>query len=291
MSSAFTLVEPQSLSEASAALKALGARGRCYSGGVRLLLEMRQGQAQPDTLVNLKGIPELKTVEREGPWLRIGACVTIQNVVAACREHGGLTVIADALDAVGNVRVRNTSTLGGSLAVADPHGDPPTALQLYDAEISVHGVAGERRIPLRELHLGPFTTSLGEGEFISAIHVRPLPEDWTAVYQRVQRLIAPTLTAAVAVKASGGTIEDARVSIGSVSPVALRLGMLEEALRGTPSAGVDDLLASRAGEIEQAIAPVSDLWGTAEYKKYISQVVLRRLLHQAIALAGMGDER
>lgn len=291
MTSAFTLVEPLTLSEAANALMTLGPRARSYSGGVRLLLEMRQGQVKPSTLVNLKRIPELQTITSEGDCLRIGACVTLKDTIAACQQRGGLSVVVDAMSAIGNVRVRNTGTVGGSLAVADPHGDPATALLLYDAEVTLHGVEGDRRIPLRELHVGPFKTSVGEGEFISAIHVRPLGSDWSAVYQRVQRLIAPTLTAAVGVVFSEGTIQEARVSIGSVSPTALRLGVLEDALRGLAASDVDALVESHRDTVAGLTTPVTDLWGTAAYRTYISQVVLRRTIHQAIAFAGMDNER
>jgi carbon-monoxide dehydrogenase medium subunit len=285
MTSTFALAEPTSLEEASALLSELADDARCYAGGVRLLLDIREGRDDPRVLVNLKRIPQLATAGAEGDGFRLGACLSHAAVAAACAEDPGLAVLPAMANAIGNVRVRNTATLGGNLAVADPHADPATALLLLDAEVEVFGPDGARRVPLAEFHTGPFLPALSTGEFIAGVHVRPLPPGTGWAYDRVQRLLPPTLTVAAAMRLRDGALAEVRLSVGSVGPVALRLGELEAALEGLdPQAGMA-LIDDRSAWLADAIAPVSDLWGSAEYKTYMSAVLLKRALAAAAARA------
>lgn len=285
MTATFSLVEPESLAEASRVLMELGPQARCYAGGVRLLLDMREGRASPEVLVNLKRIPELASVDWDGDRLRVGACVTQSLAAAACDAHPGLAVVSDMIAEIGNVRVRNMATLGGNLAVADPHADPATALMLLDAEIEVFGASGVRLVPLSSFQVGPFATAMQDGELIAAIHIRPVPEGWSATYHRVQRLLPPTLTVGVAVEVQDDGLERVRLAIGSVSPVAVRLTQLEDELRGLAREDAAALIESRASYIDEMTTPTTDLWGSAAYKSHISRTLLRRALSEAVIAA------
>lgn len=288
------LVRPAALDDAAAALRRLGPEARCYAGGVKLLLDIREGRLDPGVIVDLKRIPELRAVgwedARAGGRLRIGACVTYDEVVAACAGHPGLGPVGRMAGLVGNIRVRNTGTLGGNLAVADPHADPATVLTLMDAAIEVHGPLDppdhHRLVSLEQFHPAPLAPDLRPGEFVSAVLVPPLPEGWGWSYERVQRLIQPTLTVAAAARVVDGVLRDVRLAIGCISPVALRLAVLEDDVRGlTPSAAVQ-VVAGWGGHLAEAAAPESDLWGSADYKVHIATVLLQRALRSAAQTGG-----
>lgn len=281
----FTLAEPTTLEQAAATLADVGEDARCYAGGVRLLLDIREGRDDPRVLVNLKRIPELRTSGRDGDAFRLGACLSHAAVAAACGTEDGLAVMPAMANGIGNVRVRNMATLGGNLAVADPHADPATALLLLDAEVEVFGPAGARLVPLAEFHTGPFQHVLAPGEFISGVRVHPLPAGTGWAYDRVQRLLPPTLTVAAAAESRDGTLGEVRLSIGSVGPVATRLLELEAALRGLDVPAAQALIDDRGDYLAETVAPVTDLWGSADYKTYMSAVLLKRALGSAAARA------
>ena len=148
----FELYEPTTVAEASALLARHGDAARLYAGGTELLLAMKEGLIRYDYLVNVKTIPGLAGIHVDADGvLRIGAAAPHRAVERDPRVRARFPVIAGAEHDVANVRVREVGTLGGNLCFAEPHSDPGTLLQIFDATVRIERKGGAREIPVAEL--------------------------------------------------------------------------------------------------------------------------------------------
>ena len=152
MLSPFELCEPGSAAEASALLAHHGEAARLYAGGTELILAMKEGLIHYDYLVNVKPIPGLAGVRLEPDGtLRIGAATTHRSLERDPSVRERFPALARMEADVANVRVREVGTLGGNLCFAEPHADPGTLLQVYDARAKIEKSGGQRIVPLGRL--------------------------------------------------------------------------------------------------------------------------------------------
>jgi len=174
--------------------------------------------------------------------------------------------------------VRSVGTVGGNLAFADPHGDLATAFLAFDAVVRLASSAGARELPLADFVLGPYETARRDDEILTAVRLQPWAAGTAGAYVKFGVHERPTLGVAVALTAEGGAIRGARVAVGCVGPRPQRIAAAEERLRGRAPADVaryaDEVGALAAGAVE----PVSDLHGSAEYKRDMTRVFVRRAL-------------
>ncbi len=283
MPGALRLLQPTTPSEASAALRELGERAKIYAGGTELLFLLRQGLAQGDFLVNVKTIPELHRVLWNGNALRIGACVTHHELETNPLIRQYAPMFARAESQVANIRVRNQGTLGGNLCFNDPHSDPGTALLVYEASVMIGGRSGQRHLPLDQFLLDMYTTALGEDELLLEVQIPPLPPGWNSAYLRLHRYQRPTLGVAAAIKEKNGNIEDVRAAVGCVGPKVQRLAELESRLRGAKLDEAGKIIGEAKGYLRELLCPVDDLLGSADYKLYMTGVLLRQAVEKALS--------
>src|SRR5207249_8485921 len=165
------LLQPTTVSEASAALDELGESTKIYAGGAELLLLMRHGLVRAESLIDVKNIARLHNLTWDGQALRIGACVTHRTLETApiMLEHAPTFAYAESQ--VANVRVRNQGTLGGNLCFNDPHSDPGTVLLVHDASVTVGSRSGERQIPLSDFLVEMYSTALERDEVLLDIRI------------------------------------------------------------------------------------------------------------------------
>ena len=180
-----------------------------YAGGTELLQVMKMGFAQFGTLIDLKGLPELKGIEeRADGSLRIGAGVThreIERSPAVGRRLAGMVRLERH---VANVRVRNAGTIGGNLAFAEPHSDPATFLLACDARVELTGAAGTRSLTIEELIVGPLLTSREDDELLVAIEVPAAAPGEGRAYDKLAFFERPA--ASVGGAAAGGRTAPSR---------------------------------------------------------------------------------
>jgi carbon-monoxide dehydrogenase medium subunit len=192
-----------------------------------------------------------------------------------------LPVLSETEAQVANVRVRGIGTLGGNLAFAEPHSDPATALLACDASVTLAGTAGSRRLPLSEFITGSYETALEPDEILVDVEI-PLPSSATAgAYVKYGLHERPTLGVAVLlVLARDGRVASARVAVGCVGPVPVRLGTLERELAGAPLEALESGFAP-ARAAGAALDAVEDLHGSAAYKQHLVGVFVSRALAAA----------
>ncbi len=184
---------------------------------------------------------------------------------------------------IANVRVRASGTLGGNLCFAEPHSDPAALLLALGARVRVQGSAGEKTMSIDELLKGAYETALAPDELLLAVEI-PLPaKSQRAAYLKFQTHERPTLGLALVVDTDGNgeSITKARAVVGSISSTPCRSDEAEALLTG-PKEKVEKQLAGAAQALADAADPVDDLEGSAEYKRHLIGVYLRRAFAKAM---------
>jgi len=276
----FRMMNPTTVSEAVKELEREGAAAKIYAGGAELVLLLRHGLVQASALVNIKRIQDLGRISREGKNVRIGATVTHRQLETDPLIRAELPLLAYAESHVGNIRVRGQGTLGGNLCFADPHADPGTALSVYETTVKIAGKNGERELPVHEFLLGMYETALRPEEVLTGVEVAPLPDGWRWSYQRVERFYRPTVNVAAVGQVRQGKFEEVRLAVGCGGPKAERLWELEKKVAGLAVEEARRLVVDSKRYLVDQLDPVDDLLGSADYKSYITGVLLGRALEQ-----------
>jgi aerobic carbon-monoxide dehydrogenase medium subunit len=280
------LLQPTSLDEAVSLLSEQSDETKIVSGGTALVIMLRNRLIAPATLLSLGRLQELRSIRHEpGTGLRIGALVTIREAETASLVREKHSILAQTFGKVGNIRVRNAATVGGNLSEADYASDPPCVLVALRATVKARSANGEREIPLRDFFTGFYETVLAPDEILTELIVPdPAPGSRATYLKYVSRSSEDRPCVGMAVvfeKASDGTCKDLRVVAGAVSETPQEIAATESMARG------NDLSASLIEQIADAystgIEPLSDLRGSAWYRKQIIRVMARRAMEQVLA--------
>ena len=284
----FELVEPASLGEAIALLDPDDTGVRPIAGGTALMLMMKAGVFRPTRLVSLRKLPRLNARIAAAPdgALTIGAMTPLALVERSPEVARIAPVIPRAMRRLSNIRVRNVATIGGNLAHGDPHMDLPPILIALNAKVAVVGANGaqaaERMIAVEDLFAGYFETVLAKNELIAELRIPPQGRS-RAAYLKVTTGSAedwPALGVAVALESEGNAVKSARVVVSAATEKATRLRGVERLLAG---ATVDEKMFARAGDAAAEEAEcMTDVRGSAAYKRELTRVYIGRALRQAL---------
>jgi carbon-monoxide dehydrogenase medium subunit len=280
----FTIHQPKTVAEASEMLAQFGEKGRLYAGGTELLLAMKHDLLRYENLVDVKTIPGLDTIEAKNGSIVIGSAVTHRTIERSSVVKETLPAFSKMETQVANVRVRATGTLGGNLCFAEPHSDPATLLLALGAKAYLQGKNRQRALTIGELITGPYETALATDELLTAVEIPVLGKLQRAAYLKFQTHERPTLGLALVLDLDETVqnIKKARVVVGSVSPLPSRSDKTNGALVG-PRSQVEKQLDDAAEALAEAADPVDDLQGSAEYKRHLIGVFLRRAFTQALS--------
>jgi carbon-monoxide dehydrogenase medium subunit len=261
-----------------------GEKGRLYAGGTELLLAMKHDLLRYEHLVDVKTVPGLDKIEIKISTLQIGATATHRAIEKSPLVRERLPVLAETAKRIANVRVRATGTLGGNLCFAEPHSDPATLLLALGAHARVQGRKGERTLTMDEAIVGAYETALAPDELLIGVEIPLSARLQRAAYLKFQIHERPTLGLALVLDLdeSGRSITKARATVGSVSPRPCRSDQADGLLVG-PREKIEKQLADAAQVLADAADPVDDLEGSAEYKRHLISVYLRRAFRQALA--------
>ena len=277
---AFDLLRPESLAEASELLLKYGEEARPIAGGTTLVILMKQRVLHFPYLVDLQGIAGLDHISEENGCISIGAMVTHRSVEHSEMIRESVPVLAEAFSKVGNVRVRETASVGGNLVHADYRLDPPPAFLILDAAVILYGPKGTRTVPVRDLYLGTYETVLEPGELLVEVKVPVMPEGSRAAYLKFQSLSAndwPCLGVAAFLSQDEGHCRELRLCLAGLSGTPLLIEGLDF-VRGQPL--TDDLLEEVAELADQQISPMSDLRGSEWYKRRTARVFIKRAIRE-----------
>jgi carbon-monoxide dehydrogenase medium subunit len=274
--------QPKSVGEASQMLAEFGEKGRLYAGGTELLLAMKHDLLRYEHLIDVKTIPGLNQIELKNGALLIGGTATHRAIEHSPVVKQNLPVLAQMERNVANVRVRASGTLGGNLCFAEPHSDPATLLLALGAKAHLQTKSVRRTVTIDQLITGSYETSLATDELLEGIEI-PMPgKSQRIAYLKYQLKERPTLGLALVLEIDGDHIKGAKAVVGSVSAVPTQSDKTNSLLAG-PKAQVEKQLADAAGALAQAADPVDDLEGSADYKRHLIGVFLKRAFVKALA--------
>jgi carbon-monoxide dehydrogenase medium subunit len=257
---------------------------RILAGGHSLIPMMKLRLAQPDVLVDINGIGDLRFIERAGDELRIGALARHADLLAARVAGDNFAILHDAERVIADPVVRNWGTIGGSLCQADPSEDLSAAFAALKGSMIVHGPDGRREVSARAFHTGPYETIVGPAEMLTEIRLPIRPGSGSA-YLKVARRAGdwPVGAAGAAVWLAGDLIADVGIGLTAVGAAHFVAAEAEEFLRGRPA---DEQTFARAGEIAaEHCNPASDQRGPADYKRHLVGELTVRVLRAAVGRA------
>jgi carbon-monoxide dehydrogenase medium subunit len=285
----FAFLEPRTVADASSMLADHGETARVMAGGTALILLMRQRLATPSHVVWLGGVPALDEIRVDGAGgLRLGALATHHAIATHPGIRAQRPMVAAMAAIVANPQIRHMATLGGNLCHGDPASDPPACFLALGAQVRVVKGREERVIPLDEFFVDYYENALTPGEIVTDVIVPPLPKNAVAVYDRFTTSPAesrPMVAVGVMLtRRDPDTCEDARLALGAVAPVPRRAAAAEEFLRGKRLTA--DVLAEAASLAVADLEPLDDFRATAEYRRDVTRVVVRRALERAVAQGG-----
>jgi aerobic carbon-monoxide dehydrogenase medium subunit len=282
----FQLHRPNSVEEASHLLMEHGDDAALYCGGSELVLLMKLGFADYGHLIDIKGIEELRTLREDDGVLRIGAATTHRQLERSPIVRGGWPALAQMERNVANIRVRTVGSLGGNLCFADPHSDPATFLLTADAELTFQRGTSKRVGAFDAFLRGPYEVALDQGEILTAIHLPKLPAGAAMAHVKLSFHERPAATVSCMVRVDNGSIAEARVAVGSVGVVPVRVRQVEGVLAGLSAEGSDTATVEDAAmAAAEASGAVADGNGSAEYKRNLVRVLVGRCFNQALAEA------
>jgi aerobic carbon-monoxide dehydrogenase medium subunit len=280
------LLQPSSLDEAVALLGSQNDETKIIAGGTALVIMLKNRLIAPATLLSLARLVELRGIRHEpGTGLRIGALVTLREAELSPIIREKNPTLADAFAKVGNVRVRNAATVGGNLSEADYASDPPCVLVGMRARAKARSAKSEREIPLANLFRGFYETALAPDEILTELIVPDLaPASRSAYLKYVSRSSEdrPCVgMAAVLETQADGSCKELRLVAGAVSEIPQEITAAEQQARGRRLTAT--LIEEIARAYADAIEPLSDLRGSAWYRKQIIRVLARRAMQQVSA--------
>jgi carbon-monoxide dehydrogenase medium subunit len=277
---AFDLHRASSVEEATDLLGRFGDDALPIAGGTELLLLLKLGFGAYGHLVDVRAIPELTGIRLENGFVELGAAATHREIERSAVVRERIPALAEMERSVANIRVRTAGTLGGNLCFSDPHSDPATFLLAAGAQVVVRRGGGPARVlPLTEFLRGPYETALAEGDLLVSVRVPATSAGTGIAHHKLAFRERPAATVAVWVRTVDGSVEEARIAVGSVGPVAVRASAAESLL--TAGASPEDVAAAAA----DASGAVEDADGSEEYKRQLVRVLVGRALADAIRRA------
>ncbi|WP_135452068.1 xanthine dehydrogenase family protein subunit M [Mycobacterium sp. DL99] len=271
-----------SVDHAVGLLDRLGEDARIVAGGHSLLPMMKLRIANPEYLVDINDLAaELGYIVADPTLVRIGAMARHRQVLESDRLAAMCPIFRDAERVIADPVVRNRGTLGGSLCQADPAEDLSTVCRVLSAVCLAHGPAGDREIPIDDFLVGPYETALAHNEMLIEVRI-PVRHRTSSAYAKVERRVGDwAVTAAgVQVTLDNGSIAAARVGLTAVNADWDALRALSDSLVGRPP--VEETFADAGAAAAQACAPVSDMRGSADYKRHLASELTIRTLRASV---------
>ena len=256
---------------------------KILAGGHSLLPMMKLRFAQPEHLIDINRIPELRGIREEAGTVVIGGMTTENELIASPIIQAKLPLLSDAAKLIADPQVRNRGTIGGDIAHGDPGNDHPALSLAIDATFVLQGPNGRRNVHASEFYFGTYMTALAENEILCEIHAPAFVPGTGYAYEKLKRKTGDWATAgcAVVMRKSGDQVTHLRITLTNVAPTALRAEAAEAALLNQAFSPAQ---VTAAAEAAAAICePAEDLRGDIEYKTAMAAEMVRRALKAAWA--------
>jgi carbon-monoxide dehydrogenase medium subunit len=282
----FEYQRASSVDDAIGLMDRLGSSARLVAGGHSLLPMMKLRLANFEYLIDINDLHgELGYIRVVAGEVRIGAMTRHRELLESDELAAVFPIFSDAERVIADPVVRNRGTLGGSLCQADPSEDLSAVCTTLNASCVIRGISGERVVSMEAFHRGPYETAVEDGEILVEVRFPVRPGGGSA-YEKVERRAGDwaVTSAGSAVWMADGVIADARVGLAAVGPNTTGIPAISEAMRGQPPS---EELYVQAGRIAaESCDPVTDMRGSADYKRHLASELTRRTLRRAVQRIG-----
>jgi carbon-monoxide dehydrogenase medium subunit len=280
----FDYYMPESLQEAYGLMEKQKGRARYIAGGTDVIVRIKQRAIEPEALISLRHIGDLTGVHWNG-GLRLGSMTVFRDIERDEEIARVFPALHQAVSVLANPQVRNVATLGGNLSNAAPSADCAPPLLVLGATAEIEGPGGSREVPMEAFFKGPGETCMDETELLRSVVVPGREKGGGTAFLKTGRVSQDIalINAAAYVVMEGSVCRTCRLAAGAVAPVPLRLEKAEKAVEGrevTP-----DLLEEVKGLVEAEVSPITDVRTTADYRRIMSGVLIKRALLQAVRAA------
>jgi aerobic carbon-monoxide dehydrogenase medium subunit len=277
---------PKTVAEAIQLLQQYDGEAKILAGGHSLLPLLKLRFLQPAALIDLGRVPDLSYVRASNGRITIGALTTYDEVARNADLARQARVLADAVALVADVQVRNRGTVCGSLAHADPAGDPPAVAYALDLEFQVQGPNGSRTVAADDWFVDTLQSALEPDEVLTEVRFAAPPARTGSAYRKFEQPAshyALVGVAALVSLAEDGTVARCRVGITGAGAIAYRASGVESALQGRRP---DEAAIREAAEqAVEGVDVLGDLHASPPYRSHLARVFTRRALAAAAARA------
>ena len=304
----FDYFKPKTFEEALTLLAQYGEKAKLIAGGTDVIVMIKQKAMAPDVLISLQGIPGLDQIKYNGS-LTIGPMVTHRAIEKSEVIKKNFSALADAVDYLGSIQIRNVATIGGNICTAAPSADTATPLLVLGTQVRIENPKEERTLPIEEFFKGPGETVLKTGEMVKELLIPELLPNTGSAYYKLQRRLAldlPILGVSVLLSLDKNKVtcsdllctaspistilhkmeedeiicKDVRIALGVAAPTPMRALKAEALLRGKKLS--DELLEEAANTASQEAQPRDTLRGEAWYRKDMVRVLVKRMAMKSI---------
>ncbi len=276
---------PATVADALSLLGQYGDEAKLLAGGHSLLPMMKLRFAQPNHLIDLGKITDLRGILQVGNEIHIGAMTTEHDLLHSALLADKVPLLVEGVGSIADPQVRYKGTIGGDISHGDPGNDHPALMLALNAAFVLKGPKGERVVKANGYFLGMYSTLLDPSEILTQIRV-PVPaagSGWS--YQKLKRKTGDFATAATAVMLwmSGGSVAKVDIALTNAGPTPLKAKAAEDYLTGKP---INEASLAEAARLAMSICdPAPDQRGDAAYKTAMCGEMTRRALQAAHARA------
>jgi carbon-monoxide dehydrogenase medium subunit len=273
-----------SVDDALALLERHGPEARLVAGGHSLLPMMKLRLARPEVLVDINDLTDLSYIRVDGDTIAVGGMTRHAQLLDSPVLGEHYAIFHDAERVIADPIVRNRGTIGGSFCQADPSEDLAAVGSALRAEMVVRSSGGERTIPAREFHTGPYETVLEPAEILIEVRV-PIRPGVGSAYEKVERRVGDWAIAAAGafVTLDGDSVGDVGIGLTALGAPHFCAPDAEDALRGRQA--TDENLAAAADAAADACNPAADQRGPVDYKRHLARELTLRALRRSVARA------
>jgi CO/xanthine dehydrogenase FAD-binding subunit len=281
----FDYTAPATLDEALR-LYAENPKALLLAGGTDLLVQMRAGRKQASLVIDVKKVPELNALQYDEEGLTLGAAVACHRVYGSevVRKH--VPSLAETASIIGGTQIQGRATIGGNLCNAAPSADTIPLLIALGARCKIASAKGKRNLPVEDFCVAPGRNSLAPGELLVSLQIPAAAAQSGAHYLRFiprNEMDIAVAGAGVGVVIASGSFQSARIALASVAPTPVFAKAAGDSLVGKPVN--DESIAAAAELAREAASPITDMRGTADYRRHLCAVLTRRALDAAVRQA------
>ncbi len=250
------------------------------AGGTDLFVKIEKDMVDPDRIIDITKALSDTSLKNEEEQVEIPATATHGELANSPIIRDEFPILADSAEAVGAVQLRNMATIGGNICNASPSADTLIALYALNARLKLKRVEGTRTVSIDDFITGPGSTDLQSGEFLESVIIPKISDGYEHYFKKIGRRNALDISVCsmgFLIKTDSDEIEDVRIAYGAVAPRIIRPTSVEEFLQGKPVSG--EVLPQAKELLKDEISPISDIRGSAEYRKKVALGQLEELVN------------